>query len=142
MQIISQHHELAAALIARVFLGFLFLFQGYDAVFNVKIKNVVATYQNIFATRGIPKLLTWGGSYFTSYVELFGGLLLILGLFQPVVLCLLSINLIIASIAFGITTPMWDMRFVFPRLVLVIFLLIIPESWNAWSLDTLFHFTN
>lgn len=137
MEAITQYHEVAAVFIARVFLGLLFFFQGYDAVFNIKIRNIIDTYQNSFANKGIPKFLTVCGSWFTSYVELIFGFLLVVGLFEYYALYLLGLNLIIASIAFGIITPMWDMRFVFPRLALLIFLLLVPGSWNMWSLDNL-----
>jgi uncharacterized membrane protein YphA (DoxX/SURF4 family) len=135
MESLVQHHEIAAVFIARVFLGLLFFFQGYDAVFHVKVKYVIQAYENSFANKGIPRFLTVCGAWFTSLVELIGGFLLITGLFQYTVLYLLGIDLIIASIAFGITTPMWDMKFVFPRLVLLIFLLVIPPSYQVWSLD-------
>lgn len=135
MDLITPYHEIAAAFVARVFLGLLFFFQGYDAVFNVKIRNVIETYESSFANKGIPRFLTVCGSWFTSYVELVCGALLIFGLFEYPSLFLLGINLIVASIAFGITSPLWDMRFAFPRLILVLFLLVIPHEWNAWSLD-------
>lgn len=136
MDIITPYHEIASAFIARIFLGLLFFFQGYDAVFRVKVKNVIEAYETSFANRGIPRFLTVCGSWFTSYVELFGGVLLVFGLFEYPALFLLGINLIIASIGFGITSPLWDMRFVFPRLVLILFLLAIPHEWNCWSIDT------
>jgi putative oxidoreductase len=139
METITQH-EITAAFIARIFLGLLFFFQGYDAVFNVKIKNVIQAYEDAFASKGIPRFLTVGGAWFTSSVEFIGGLLLILGLFQYYVLSLLGLDLILASIAFGISTPMWDTRHVFPRLLLLLLLLIIPTSWNAISLDNLFNY--
>lgn len=131
-------HEITAALIARIFLGLLFFFQGYDAVFNVKIKNIIQVYEDSFASKGIPRFLTISGAWFTSFIELIGGLLLILGVFQYYVLSLLGLDLIIASIAFGISSPMWDTKHVFPRLLLILFLFVIPESWNVLSLDNLF----
>jgi putative oxidoreductase len=136
--IISHYHCLFAALLARVFLGCLFFFQGYDAVFKVKIKNVVETFEDEFSKSRIPKSLIVFASWFTSYTELIGGALLILGLFQYAALCLLGINLLIAAIGFGINVPMWNTRHVFPRLILILFLLIVPQSWNVASLDTLF----
>ena len=134
MGIIIQHREIAV-FIARIFLGLLFFFQGYDAVFNIKIRNVIGTYQHTFSNKGIPKFLTIIGSWFTSYVELVGGFLLIAGLFKYYAIYFLGIDLIVASIAFGITTPMWDMRFVFPRLALLLFLLVVPTTWDSWSVD-------
>ena len=137
METLIQQHQIAGVFIARVFLGLLFLFQGYDAVFNVKIKNVVRTFEASFANTGIPKFITVLGSWFTSYAELIGGLLLVLGLFEYCALYLLGINLLLASIAFGINTPMWDTRHVFPRLILLLFLIMVPPSLDVLSLDNL-----
>ena len=138
MEIINQHHYIIAAFVARVFLGCLFLFQGYDAIFKVKIQNVIGVFENDFAEKGIPRFLTVCASWFTTYTELICGFLLIIGLFEYAALYLLGANLIIAAIGFGINTPMWDTRHVFPRLVLILFLLVLPQSWNILSLDHLF----
>lgn len=138
MEIVNQYHIVAAIFIARVFLGILFFFQGYDAIFNIKIKLVIETYHNSLVNKGIPKFLTINASWFTSYTALIGGFLLIIGLFEYSTLYLLGINLIITAIGFGINSPMWDTRFVLPRLMLILFLLIVPQSWDAWSLDRLF----
>ena len=62
MEIINQHHEIAAVFMARVFVGLLFFFLGYDAVFKAKISNVIITYQNSFVNKGIPKFLTVCGA--------------------------------------------------------------------------------
>jgi putative oxidoreductase len=132
-------HEALAVFIARVFLGLLFFFQGYDAVFKVRIKNVIETVERPFEEKGIPRFLTVGAAWFTSCSELIGGLLLIVGLFEPIAFLMLGANILVASIGFGITNPVWDLRHVFPRLVLLLFLLLVPASWDVWSLD---HFVN
>jgi putative oxidoreductase len=137
MEIINQYHYIAGAFIARVFLGCLFLFQGYDAVFKIKIANVIATFEDSFRNKGVPRSMIVTASWFTSYTELICGLLLTLGLFEYIALYLLGINLIIASIGFAINNPMWDTRHVYIRLIILLFLLAIPSSWNLISLDTL-----
>lgn len=137
MEFINQYHYIMAALIARVFLGCLFFFQGYDAVFNVRIKHVIGTFETDFYRKGIPKPFTAIASWFNTLTALIGGALLILGLFEYVALYLLGANLIIAATGFGIHTPVWDTRHVFPRLILILLLLIIPQSWNSISLDHL-----
>ena len=76
MEIINQYHYIIAAFIARLFLGCLFFFQGYDAVFNVRIKNVITTFESDFASKGIPRFLTVTASWFTTLTELIGGALL------------------------------------------------------------------
>lgn len=137
MEVINQHHFIAAAFIARVFLGCLFFFQGYDAVFRVKIKNVIGTFESNFSKSGIPKSFTAFASWFTCLSALICGALLILGLFQYASLYILGVNLIFTAIGFGITTPMWDMRHVLPRLILILLLLLIPAQYTIWSVDYL-----
>lgn len=134
---LTQHHEAITVFIARIFLGLLFFFQGYDALFKVKVSNIIQAYEEDFSRRGIPRFLTAFGAWFTSIAEFVGGAFLILGLFHYFSLYLIGINLIIASIGFGIVSPMWDMRYVFPRLALLLFLLVLPPSWNVFSLDHL-----
>ena len=142
METLIQHHEAAAVLIARTFLGLLFFFQGYDAVFRVKISNVISAYETSFENKGIPRFITVAGAWFTSYAELIGGLLLILGLFQYYALYLLGLNLVVAALAFSIVSPMWNMRFVFPRLALLLFLVAVPASWDRFSIDHLLSVCN
>jgi putative oxidoreductase len=137
MEIISQYHESVATLVVRVILGLLFFFQGYDAIFNVRVENIIDNYDDPFESKGIPKFLTVIGSWFTSYAKLIGGTLLILGLFKYVALYLLGVDLIITSMAFSIAKPMWDMRHFFPRLALLALLLIVPPQWDIYSLDRL-----
>jgi uncharacterized membrane protein YphA (DoxX/SURF4 family) len=138
MELIVKYHEAVAVFIVRVFLGVLFFFQGYDAVFNIKIKNVINTYQYSFEKRGVPGFIVVLGVWFTSIVELVGGFSLILGFMEYPSLCALGFDLLIASFAFSINVPMWDMKHVFPRLVLLIFLLVTPVLWHIYSLDNLF----
>ncbi len=137
MDLITQYHSLAAILIARVFLGVLFLFQGYDAVVQIGLKKVTDTYQEGFGSKGIPRTLTALAAFFTSYTALICGFLLVFGLFEIVALYLLGLNLLVAGIGFGIHTPVWDTRYVYPRLVLLLLLLLTPPAWHSWSLDHL-----
>lgn len=138
MEIIEQYHYASAITIARVFLGFLFLFQGYDAVVKIGMKTVINTYQERFIRRGVPRSLISLAALFTSYTELICGGLLIFGLFEICALYLLGLNLVIAGIGFGMNEPLWDTRNVFPRLVLLLLLLMTPTEWHSFSLDHLF----
>jgi uncharacterized membrane protein YphA (DoxX/SURF4 family) len=135
MEILTQYHQLVAITLARIFLGILFLFQGYDAVFNIGIKKVTDTYDENFRLRGIPRFITSLTAWYTAYTELICGFLLVLGLFEFASLYLLGINLIIAAIGFGMNTPLWDTRNVYPRLLLILILLMTPIHWHYWSLD-------
>lgn len=140
MQNIIQNHYIIAVFIARIFLGFLFFFQGYDTLIRVGIKNAIEKQHLSFSKNGIPKGFTAIGLWFTSYVQLIGGLFLIIGFIKYYILYLLGIELILSSIAFGIIKPLWDMRFVFPRFSILIFLLVIPSQWDVFSIDYFWSF--
>lgn len=127
----------ALELMLRVFCGVIFMFQGYDKVFNVKIGGVIETYRYEAQQKNIPSFLLTFSAYYTSFVEFFGGALLILGLFKNYVLILLGMDMIMVAIAFSYLKPMWDMRFVFPRLILIAILLVLPSRWAYFSVDHL-----
>lgn len=127
--------EVMAVFIARVFLGLLFFFQGVDAVFNIKPSGVLDTIKEPLMEKGVPKFMIVLGAYFTSYIELIAGFCLIIGFAKYYALYLLGLDLLIASIAFGILKPMWDMQYVFPRLALLMFFLIAPSEWDVISVD-------
>ena len=124
-------------LLVRAFTGVLFLFQGYDKLFRVKISGVIETF-NIEAQRqNVPQGFVKLMAVYTSVIEFFGGILLILGAFKTVTLSLLGIDLVLVAIAFSVMEPMWDMRHVYPRLVLISALLMFPTAWGYFSIDHL-----
>ena len=60
-----------------------------------------------------------------------------LGLFKYIALYMLGINLLVAAVVFSLIKPMWDMQYYFPRLVLVIALLLLPGDWDILTVDYL-----
>lgn len=127
----------ALELILRTFCGVIFLFQGYDKLFKVKISGVIETFRFEAQQKNVPSFLLTLAAYYTSYVEFFVGLLLIVGLFKNYALCALGFDLIMVAVAFSYMKPVWDMRNVFPRLILVALLLFMPTRWAYFSLDNL-----
>jgi uncharacterized membrane protein YphA (DoxX/SURF4 family) len=128
-----------AEALVRVFLGILFFFQGYDKLFVIKINEVVASFMKDAERRHIPHALVAFISYFTSIIEFLCGLLLIIGLFTNYALVLLGLDLIMIAFAFSTMQAMWDLKFVFPRLILLVILLILPPHAHFFSLDYLIH---
>ena len=126
-----------AETIVRVFAGIIFLFQGYDKLFNVKITGVVSTFLDEAEHHHIRRPLVTMMAWYTSAVEFFGGIFLILGLFTKCTLYFLGVDLLLVAVAFSVLDAVWDMRHVFPRLILVTALLLFPETWNKFSLDYL-----
>jgi len=132
------YHYQMAATFARVVLGMLLLMQGFDKVFRIKIKGVADTYIMEVPSTPFPRFMVYLVSFYTSYVEFLGGLILILGLFTYPALYFIALDLAIACLGMSSREPLWDMKYVWPRLALLIFLLAIPAEWNQWSLDYLF----
>jgi putative oxidoreductase len=124
-------------LIVRVFTGVIFLFQGYDKLFKVKIQGVIDAFYLEAQKNSVPPGLVKIMAVYTSFVEFLGGLMLILGLYQNAALTLLGIDLVLVAVAFSVMNPVWDMKHVYPRFVLVSALLMFPSTWNYFSLDNL-----
>ncbi|MGZ3942747.1 MAG: DoxX family protein [Bacteroidia bacterium] len=124
--------------ILRAFTGILFLFQGYDKIFRVKVSGVIETFLEEAEQHHIHKPWVSIVAYYTSFVEFIGGALLILGLFTDYSLIALGIDMVMVGLAFSIMNPVWSLSHVFPRLILIVTLLIIPDEWNKLSLDFLF----
>jgi len=135
MEMINKYQ--IAEFLLRAFCGVIFVYQGYDKLFKLKIKGVTEAFQVNAQKQRIPQFILVLSAAFTSVVEFFGGLFLILGLFKSVALTLLGIDIIIVAIAFSMLEPVWDMRHVFPRLLMIIILLVMPNDWEFFSLDYL-----
>ena len=129
------NYQLAEAFI-RCFLGILFVFQGYDKLFVVKIKNVVNAFHNDAQQKNVPNGVVVFVSYFTSITEFFGGMFLILGLFHSLVPILLGLNLLIVALGFSFLKPIWDLQHVFPRVVLLVIILLL-SPYYYFGVDTL-----
>ena len=125
-------------LLVRIFAGILFLFQGYDKLFKIKMALVINTFTEDADRSHIPHVLLSMVAYFTSIVEFVGGIMLLLGFCTTVALYALGLDLLLVCLAFTYMKPMWDMKFVFPRFLLIIVLLIMPDHYRIFSLDHCF----
>lgn len=126
----DQTNRAIGTLLLRTLLGLIFLMQGYGKVFNWGVANV---YQNAFASyeeTWIPGFLLQLTAYFTSYMELVGGLLLVLGLFRHWAYIGLGMVLLLVTYGHGLSAPIWDLQHVFVRAVFLISLLLIPKEWD------------
>jgi len=126
-----------AVLFTRALLGVIFLMQGFGKVFVFTVPKLYGMFFNDFEKTFLPKWLIWATAYYTSYVELICGFLLIFGLFRKWSLCFLAIDLLIVSFGHGLLEPIWDLQHVIPRAILLIALLIFPSEWDKWNIDHL-----
>ena len=130
-------NQKAAAFFARVLLGIIFLMQGIGKVFRWGVEGVYHSGFKSYEETFLPKFVIVFTACFTSYAELIGGFLLVIGLFRNYALYALGLVLLIVSFGHGLTSPIWNLNDVMWRSILLIFLLIIPKEWDQWHADRL-----
>tara|TARA_R110001632_G_scaffold18712_20_gene57715 strand:- start:3736 stop:4158 length:423 start_codon:yes stop_codon:yes gene_type:complete len=128
-------NQQVAVLTIRLILGFVFFFQGFGKVFKFGLDNV---YQNFFQSSYselLPDFLLLFSAYYTSLIELIGGLLLIIGFKRDLTLYFLASVLVIVSFGHGLKEPIWDLSHVMFRTILLVSLLLLPKSLDIFSID-------
>jgi len=127
-----------AVLTLRLILGFIFLMQGFGKVFKWGVENV---YQmDFFYGRYkdlLPEFIIHATAYYTSYIELIAGLLVVLGLKRDYALYALASVLVIVTFGHGLADPVWDLSHVMYRTILLVTLLVIPREWDKFSIDNI-----
>jgi uncharacterized membrane protein YphA (DoxX/SURF4 family) len=127
----------AGTFFIRTLLGIIFLMQGYGKVFTMGVPHVYERFFKVFEDGVLPKWLIVFTAYYTSYVELIGGFLLVTGLFRKFAMYLLALDLLIVSFGHGLMEPIWDLSHVIPRAILLSALFLLPTDWDEWNLDKL-----
>ncbi len=70
------------------------------------------------------------------FAEFMGGALVLLGLFRQQGLVLVDGVLVLVTVGHLVNEPLYSSSgHVFPRLILVVLLLLIPASWDRFSVD-------
>jgi uncharacterized membrane protein YphA (DoxX/SURF4 family) len=130
--------KIVALATLRLVLGFIFLMQGFGKVFTWGVEKVFHmnffydTYKNL-----LPTSLIWITAYYTSWVELIGGFLVVIGFKRDFALYALALDLVIVTFGHGLAEPIWDLSHVMPRTILLVALLLLPRDWDRFSLDYL-----
>jgi len=119
----------------RIILALIFLMAAYGKIFTWGIDNVYnssfASFENTFLPVFLLKFIT----YYTSYVELIAGFLLLIGLKRDYALYALASVLIIVTYGHGLQSPIWDVKDVIFRTILLGVLLIAPVEWDKWQVE-------
>jgi uncharacterized membrane protein YphA (DoxX/SURF4 family) len=140
MEIWSLNDEIGksiAIMTARIILGLLFLFQGYDKIFKVGIGQVSNAINNGFGNGLIPSWLVNVTAFISSWIELIAGGMMILGIFKSISALALCLNLIVVTLGFSWSKPIWDEMHVFVRLSLLLLVMLVPTEWDQISFDCL-----
>lgn len=126
-----------AVFIARIHLGLLFFMPGIFRVFQLgPVEHARRFFVEPYTETILPTWALWLTGTAVPFVELGAGALLLIGLWRGPVLVVLGLEL--AMITFGhlLAEPFWAMHsHVFPRLVLVLFLMWVGLHRDRWALD-------
>ncbi|QCX37729.1 DoxX family protein [Aureibaculum algae] len=131
-------NKVVGVVTVRLILGFIFFMQGFGKVFSIGVENVYnadffyGTFKDL-----LPEFLIYATAYYTSYIELLAGFLLVLGLKTNYALYALASVLIIVTFGHGLAEPIWDLSHVMYRTILLVTLLIVPKEWDKFSMDTI-----
>ena len=122
----------------RLVLGFIFLMLGFGKVFTWGVEKVYRmdffydTYKDL-----LPEPVIHATAYYTSYVELVAGFMVVIGFKRDYALYALATVLVIVTFGHGLAEPIWDLSHVMPRTILLVALLLSPSEWDRLSLDCL-----
>jgi uncharacterized membrane protein YphA (DoxX/SURF4 family) len=121
-------------LFLRSLAGIIFLMQGWGKVFQFGIWGL---YENTFKPFEaiLPKPILVATLFFTTFAELLGGALLVLGWQRKWVYQILAAVLLVVSFGHGLESPIWDLQHVVFRAILLVPLFFLPDEWDIWSLD-------
>ena len=133
----QQKFRNAGMFFIRVLLGIIFFMQGYGKIFRMGMGKVYESFFKDFENTVLPKWLIISTAYYTSYIELVGGFLLIAGLFRKFAMYALALDLLVVSFGHGFMEPIWDLSHVIPRAILLSALFFLPCDWDKWNVDGL-----
>lgn len=133
LMIDEEFSRASALLIIRLTAGILFFFQAYDKIFKMGLQRVAGSLPS--PPPGLSQKLIFYGVSVSSFIELAGGILLVMGLLSSMAAVVLGLNMVAVAFVFSSMRPMWDMQFFLPRLILLLLILLLPQAWDAWSLD-------
>lgn len=133
------YNKTIATLTVRLILGLIFLMQGIGKVFTWGVDNMYKSDMFHGAYKDLlPDFIIKSTAYYTSFVELIGGLFLVLGLRINFTLYALASVLVIVTFGHGLVEPIWDLTHVMYRTILLVTLLLLPKEWDRISIDYLF----
>lgn len=127
-----------AMLTLRLILGFIFLMQGFGKVFKWGVENVynMAFFHEKYKDL-LPDFIIHATAYYTSYIELIAGSLVVLGLKRDYALYALASVLVIVTFGHGLAEPIWNLSHVMYRTIPLVTLLILPREWDKFSIDNI-----
>jgi uncharacterized membrane protein YphA (DoxX/SURF4 family) len=125
-----------ALLFARLVLGLIFLMAGVWKIFQLGPLQHARKYFLPFADTLLPVWSLWAAGVVIPFVELIAGALVILGLRAREALVALGLVLVIVTFGHLLHEPLYEFHtHVIPRLVLLLFVLVLPREDDRFSVD-------
>ena len=125
-----------AALIARLVLGLIFFMAGVFKVFTLTPIGHAQRWFLPYSDTFLPTWSLWAVGLTIPFVELIAGFLLLLGLWVRPSLLALGAVLVVVTFGHLLKEPLYPFHeHVFPRLALVLFLLVMPATDDRLSID-------
>src|SRR6266404_1600751 len=127
-----------AIFFAREVLGFIFFMAGVYKVFQLGPLDHARKYFLPYADTFLPVWSLWATGVVIPFVELIAGALVMLGLRTRA--ALVSLGFVLAIVTFGhlLKEPLYEFHtHVIPRLALVLFIFLLPQEDDRFSLDYL-----
>jgi thiosulfate dehydrogenase [quinone] large subunit len=127
-----------AVLFARLVLGLIFFMAGVWKVFGLGPVGHVQRFFLPFQHTFLPVWSLWTVGFTIPFIELIAGALVILGLKTRYALVGLGAVLVIVTFGHLLDQPLYALHeHVIPRLALVLFVLLMPQEVDRFSLDRL-----
>lgn len=127
-----------AALFARLVLGLIFFMAGVYKVFQQGPLNHARKWFLPYSDTFLPVWSLWATGVAIPFIELIAGALVIIGFRTRE--ALIALGLVLAIVTFGhlLKEPLYEFHtHVIPRLVLLLFVLVIPRDLDRFSIDHL-----
>ncbi len=127
-----------AILFARGVLGFIFLMAGSWKVFELGPAGHVRRFFLPFQDTFLPVWSLWVAGSVIPFVELIGGLLVLIGWRVRVASIALGFVLLVVTFGHLLHEPLYAFHeHVIPRLALVLFVLAMPQDADRFSIDAI-----
>ena len=124
-------------LFARLVLGLVFFQGALWRVFDLgPLEHARRFFVEPYSESFLPQWSLWIAGTAIPFVELAGGALVLVGLWRLPSLVLLGGVLVTVTFGHLVAEPIFAFNtHVMPRLILVVFLLIVPHEWDRFSFD-------
>ena len=128
-----------AIFLARIQLGLMFFMPGLWRVFEIgPMEHARRFFVEPYAATGIPEWLLWAAGVSVPFIEQTAGALLLIGLFRKGALIVLGLELCLITYGHLVLEPLFAFHtHVLPRLILLLFLMVVPLERDRWALDSL-----